>query len=79
MAEQVPPAFELPLERLRDRFGLTPDQTEQLRRFAAILVHHDHVPTTVREPRRVRDDHLADALVALELPLIREALTIADS
>jgi 16S rRNA (guanine527-N7)-methyltransferase len=78
MAEQEPPAFELPLEGLRDRFGLSPHQTEQLRRFAAILVHDDHVPTAVREPKRVRDDHLADALVALELPPIREAVMIAD-
>lgn len=78
MAEREPPAFELPLERLRDRFGLSPDQTEQLRRFAAILVHDGRAPTTVREPKRVRDDHLADALVALELPPLREARTIAD-
>jgi 16S rRNA (guanine527-N7)-methyltransferase len=63
---------------LADRFGLSPDQTEQLRRFAAILVHDDRAPTTVREPNRVRDDHLADALVALELPVVREARTIAD-
>jgi 16S rRNA (guanine527-N7)-methyltransferase len=77
MAEPAP-AFELPLKRLADRFGLFPDQAEQLRRFAAILVHDEHAPTTVRDPARVRDDHLADALVALELPVIREAMTIAD-
>jgi 16S rRNA (guanine527-N7)-methyltransferase len=78
MVEHAPPAFELSLERLAGSFGLGLDQTEQLRRFAAILVHDDHAPTTVREPKRVRDDHLADALVALELPLIMEASTIAD-
>ena len=72
MAEPVP-AFELPLGRLVDRFGLSEYQAGQLGRFAAILVHDDNAPTTVRKPKLVRDDHLADALVALELPVIREA------
>jgi 16S rRNA (guanine527-N7)-methyltransferase len=77
MAEPVP-AFELPLGRLADRFGLSLYQTGQLGRFAAILAHDENAPTTVRKPKLVRDDHLADALVALELPVIRQALTIAD-
>jgi 16S rRNA (guanine527-N7)-methyltransferase len=72
------PAFTLSLKPLADRFGLSPDQTEQLRWFAAILVHDERAPTTVREPNRVRDDHLADALVALELPVVRGAGTIVD-
>jgi len=77
MAEAVP-AFELPLGRLADRFGLSQYQAGQLSRFAAILAHDENAPTTVRKPKLVRDDHLADALVALELPVIRQALTIAD-
>ncbi len=68
----------LPLGRLADRFGLSEYQAGQLGRFAAILVHDENAPTTVRRPKLVRDDHLADALVALELPVIREAVTIAD-
>jgi 16S rRNA (guanine527-N7)-methyltransferase len=32
----------------------------------------------VREPQRVRDDHLADALVALELSVVRNASRLAD-
>ena len=78
MAEPVPAAFELPLGRLADRFGLSDDQAGQLGRFAAILAHDENAPTTVRKPKLVRDDHLADALVALELPVVRQALTIVD-
>jgi 16S rRNA (guanine527-N7)-methyltransferase len=66
------------LDRLAQRFGLDARQVEQLRRFGGILVSDEHAPTTVREPGAVRDDHLADALVALELPVVREASAITD-
>ena len=72
------PAFGLRLSGLADRFGLSEHQSSQLRAFASILVADDRAPTTVREPKRVRDDHLADALVALQLPAVRAAGTIAD-
>jgi 16S rRNA (guanine527-N7)-methyltransferase len=49
-----------------------------LRAFAQILVTDDRAPTTVREAVRVRDDHLADALVALELQVFRAAADVAD-
>jgi len=67
-----------PLNPLAERFGLTGRQVEQLRTFGAILAYDSDSPTTVRDPARVRDDHLADALVALELPIVRSAATIAD-
>jgi 16S rRNA (guanine527-N7)-methyltransferase len=66
------------LGSVAERFKLSTVQTNQLTRFGAILVADEHAPTTVREPKRVRDDHLADALVALELPVIRDARTLAD-
>jgi 16S rRNA (guanine527-N7)-methyltransferase len=66
------------LRKLGARFDLTDHQVDQLSRFGSILVHDEHAPTTVREPARVRDDHLADALVALELPVVGEAGSIAD-
>jgi 16S rRNA (guanine527-N7)-methyltransferase len=66
------------LDSVAERFRLSTVQTNQLTRFGAILVADEHAPTTVREPKRVRDDHLADALVALELPVIRDARTLAD-
>jgi 16S rRNA (guanine527-N7)-methyltransferase len=66
------------LDRLGQRFGLDAREVEQLRGFGAVLVNDEHAPTTVRDPGRVRDDHLADALVALELPLVQRAAAIAD-
>jgi 16S rRNA (guanine527-N7)-methyltransferase len=66
------------LDRLAQRFGLDSRQVDQLREFGGVLVNDEHAPTTVRDPGRVRDDHLADALVALDLPVVREASTIAD-
>jgi 16S rRNA (guanine527-N7)-methyltransferase len=75
MAERQP----IPgLERLVARFGLSSGQASQLGRYGEILATDEHAPTTVRDPVRVRDDHLADALVGLELQLIRDARELAD-
>jgi 16S rRNA (guanine527-N7)-methyltransferase len=63
---------------LADRFGLTSAQALKLRRYAAMLAEDQHAPTTVREPQRVIDDHLADALVALSLPALRGVSRLAD-
>jgi 16S rRNA (guanine527-N7)-methyltransferase len=66
------------LDQLAARFGLSAEQTTQLARFGWILATDEHAPTTVHAPDRVRDDHLADALVGLEVPLVREAQELAD-
>ena len=66
------------MDRLAARFGLTPLQAERLSHFGAVLADDEHAPTTVRDPVRVRDDHLADALVALELAEVRDATNLAD-
>jgi 16S rRNA (guanine527-N7)-methyltransferase len=66
------------LDTLVARFGLSHSQSEQLRHFGATLAEDEHAPTTVHDPKRVRDDHLADALVALDLPVVRSAEVIAD-
>ncbi len=66
------------LRRLAERFGLTAAQTNRLGSFAARLAEDEHAPTTVRDPGHIRDDHLADALVALDLPGLRGAREIAD-
>ena len=66
------------VDALAARFGLSREQAAQLSRFGQILAEDVHASTTVRDPARVRDDHLADALVALELPVIRDAGSLAD-
>ncbi len=63
---------------LADRFGLTSAQALKLRRYAALLAEDERAPTTVRDPQRVIDDHLADALVALSFPAVRRASGAAD-
>jgi 16S rRNA (guanine527-N7)-methyltransferase len=63
------------LEELGARYGFDP------RAGAALLtlVRDDPTaPTTVRDPAAAVDVHLADSLVALELPAVREAASIAD-
>ena len=53
---------------LVERFRLRPAALAPLTTLAEVLIADPLAPTTVREPRRVLDDHLADSLVALELP-----------
>ena len=67
-----------PLAPLAQRFALSEGQLAALRAFGLVLVRDEHAPTTVHDPVRVRDDHLADALVALELPAFGAAGRIAD-
>ncbi len=65
-------------EALISRFALTPAQADRLALFGEMLVQDEHAPTTVRDPARVRDDHLADSLVALALPVVRDARVLVD-
>ena len=66
------------LEGLAQRFGLSSRQEEQLRQYGGRLSSDDLAPTTVRAGERIRDDHLADALVALDLPIVQAARALAD-
>jgi 16S rRNA (guanine527-N7)-methyltransferase len=66
------------LDELCGRFDLPPRASE---RFAALLDLVAAEPasiTSVREPERGVDVHVADSLVALELDMVREARRIAD-
>ena len=64
---------------LLDRYGLLPDVGERLMRLVEFVSGDPLAPTTVRDPAKVLDDHLADSLVALELTEVQAAATIADS
>lgn len=59
------------------RYGLADTAREQLWRLAELLTD-EHAPTSVHDPSAVRDNHLADSLVALELPEVRAAEAVAD-
>lgn len=63
---------------LAARFDLPGAAVEQLATLHGILVTDPLAPTTIRDPLKVLHDHLADALVALELEQVRVARTIAD-
>ena len=63
---------------LAARFGLPEPAGEQLRTLLALLADDPLAPTAIRERDRVLDDHLADSLVALEVPRVRDARAIVD-
>jgi 16S rRNA (guanine527-N7)-methyltransferase len=67
-----------PIAALADRYKLDDAAPDRLRALVAIVARDPLAPTTVREPSRIIDDHLADSLVALELPAVRAATRIAD-
>jgi 16S rRNA (guanine527-N7)-methyltransferase len=55
------------IESLTKRWSLPPTAAARLERLAALVSSDASAPTTVHEPTRVLEDHLADSLVALEL------------
>jgi len=63
---------------LASRFGLPASAAGSLAALLALLSDDPLAPTTIRDPEQAARDHLADALIALELPEVREASTIAD-
>lgn len=63
---------------LGERHGLTEPAVRQLELLLEYVTTHPAAPTTVTEPVGVMHDHLADSLVALDLPEVRGATMIAD-
>lgn len=63
---------------LSDRYGLSGVAIGQLRELHRLLVEDPLAPTAVRDPAKAIDDHLADALVALDLDVVRRAGRLAD-
>jgi 16S rRNA (guanine527-N7)-methyltransferase len=66
------------LVSLAERHGLLSAAVAQLAALLDALATDLHAPTTVREPGKAVHVHLADSLVALELPDVRSATAIAD-
>jgi 16S rRNA (guanine527-N7)-methyltransferase len=66
------------LEQLAARFGLPAEAPAQLDRLLALVADDPHAPTSVRDPVAALDTHVADALVGLDLDVVRSASRIAD-
>lgn len=66
------------LTALVARFDLPPGAEDALDAYLMLLAEDPTAPTTVTDPRRAVDEHIADALVALELDLVRAAARVAD-
>jgi len=66
------------LEGLANRFELDARQGDQLTALLDELVGDGRAPTNVHDRQRALEVHLADSLVALELPELRRARSLAD-
>jgi 16S rRNA (guanine527-N7)-methyltransferase len=66
------------LASLCERYGLAAIKQEQLLAILERLTTDRLAPTAVRAPEQALRMHLADSLVALELDVVRSALTLVD-
>jgi 16S rRNA (guanine527-N7)-methyltransferase len=66
------------LEELGRRYAVLPAGVAALRAILELQAVDPAASTTVREPSQAVDRHVADSLVALELPAVRAARRIAD-
>lgn len=66
------------LHALKERYSLSEPARRKLDALVDLLAGDPAAATAVRERQRVLDDHVADSLVALELPVVRAARSIAD-
>lgn len=66
------------LDALVAEHGLDVRARETLAGFLGILAEDPSAPTTVTEPAEGVDVHVADTLVALDVPAVRDARRIAD-
>jgi 16S rRNA (guanine527-N7)-methyltransferase len=67
--------FHVKLSELGTRFGI---DTDPLVRVLELQAVDPAASTTVRDPELAADRHVADSLVALDLPPVRHARSIAD-
>ncbi|MGZ4170926.1 MAG: 16S rRNA (guanine(527)-N(7))-methyltransferase RsmG [Solirubrobacteraceae bacterium] len=63
---------------MAERYGLPDEAVRQLEALVDCVATDAAAPTTVSDRAGILRDHLADSLVALELPAVRSAVTIAD-
>ena len=66
------------ISALVGRYGLTEPAVGQLEALVQLVATDPTAPTTVTDRAGILRDHVADSLVALELPVVRDAVSIAD-
>ena len=66
------------IDALVQAHGLSGAQAQQLEALVERVASDPAAPTTVTDRAAIVRDHVADSLVALELPVVRAATTIAD-
>lgn len=66
------------LQQLSARHDLPPQAVSQFWALLLLLAHDPQAPTAVIDPSQALDVHLADSLVALDLPALRAARRLAD-
>jgi 16S rRNA (guanine527-N7)-methyltransferase len=66
------------LAELADRYGLRATAADRLALLLELVAAEHSSITAVRDPAQGVDVHVADSLVALELPAVRDARRIAD-
>jgi len=66
------------VENLVARYGLAQAAAKKLVCLGELLRSDPLAPTSIRKPRAVVEEHLADSLVALELSEVRSAKVVAD-
>jgi 16S rRNA (guanine527-N7)-methyltransferase len=78
MSAALATGVEKRLDVLQRRFGLTAEARGALASLLVFLEGDTLAPTTVTRPAEAVDQHIADSLVALDLPEVRAATAIAD-
>jgi 16S rRNA (guanine527-N7)-methyltransferase len=66
------------IEALGRRYGIVEPELRQLRELVDCVAADSKAPTSVTDRGGILRDHVADSLVALELPEVRAATTLAD-
>ena len=78
MTTEQPRAVRSTLRDLGARYRLPRTALDKLAVLQDLLAREPSAPTAIRDPLKVVDDHLGDALVSLECEQVRDALAIAD-
>ncbi|HEV2752241.1 MAG TPA: 16S rRNA (guanine(527)-N(7))-methyltransferase RsmG [Solirubrobacteraceae bacterium] len=78
MTAWLGPAVRARLDELADRDGLPEQAADRLGRLLGLLAEDGAAPTSVREPNRAVDVHVADSLAGLQLSAVRDARQVAD-